>query len=152
MRRPLIIASVVAGVLVFLVISALLARALSVGGAEDTALTALVRDEARGSRAAVIADVKGCAQSPACQARAALNVAALRHPGGVQIAEINPSAGFSLGSTLGTARVAWVVGNSLPRVQCVWVRRGGDVLSGYRVELLKVSLRIRSDKDCPTSY
>jgi hypothetical protein len=152
MRRLTLIGLIVVGVAVFLVISALLARALSVGGAEDSALTSLVRAEARGDQAAVIAEISECARQPACQARAAQNVAALKHPGTVQIIEINPSAGFSLGSTLGTARVAWLAGGSLPRVQCVRVRRAGDVLSGYEVKLLKVSVRIRSNADCPSSY
>jgi hypothetical protein len=152
MRRVTWIGLIVLGVAVFLIISALLARALSVGGAEDSALTALVRDEARGDERAVIADVSGCGRQPTCRARAAQNVAALKKGGEVQIAEINPSAGFSLGATLGTARVAWVAGNSLPRVQCVRVQRAGNVLSGYRVKLLEVSLRIHSNADCPSRY
>ncbi len=152
MRRLTLIGLIVVGVAAFLVISALLARALSVGGAEDSALTSLVRAEARGDQAAVIAEISDCAPQPACRARAAQNVAALKHPGAVQIIEISPSAGFSLGSTLGTARVAWLAGGSLPRVQCVRVQRAGDVLSGYEVKLLKVSVRIRSNADCPSSY
>jgi hypothetical protein len=152
MRRPLIIAAILAGVVIFLGLSALLARALSVGGAEDSALTQLVRDEAQGNRSALVDEVTGCRRIPACQARAQANIAALRRPGGVQIIQIQPSAGFSLGSTVGTARVAWLVGGSLPRVQCVRVRRAGDVLSGFQVQLLEVSLRIHSDADCPSRY
>jgi hypothetical protein len=152
MRRATMISLIVAGVALFLIISALLARALSVGGAENSAITALVTDEARGDQAAVVADISGCAEQPACQARAAADVSALKRAGAVQIAQIQPSAGFSLSSTLGTARVAWLAGSSLPRVQCVRVRRAGDVLSGYRVELLKVSLRIRTNADCPAQY
>ena len=73
-------------------------------------------------------------------------------PGAIQIAEINPSSGFSLGETIGTARVAWVAGGSLPRVQCVRVRHTGNVISGFQIELLRVSLRIRSSADCPRRY
>ncbi|HET9103453.1 MAG TPA: hypothetical protein VFN55_08870 [Solirubrobacteraceae bacterium] len=152
MRRPAIIAAIVAAVAVFLVLSALLARALSVGGAEDAALTDLVRAEARGDTAAVIAAVTGCRAHTACRARAAALTASLQHPGQIQIAEINPSSGFALGATLGTARVAWVVGGSLPRVQCVRVRHTGNVISGFGIELLRVSLRIRSNADCPSRY
>jgi hypothetical protein len=152
MRRLFLLLLMLLGVAAFLVVSALLARALTVGGAEDSALTTLARDEARGKRAAVIADVVGCRHSAACRARAAVNVAALKHSGNVQIAEINPSAGFSLTATTGTARLAWIVGASFPRVQCVRVRRAGNVLSGYRIQLLKVSVRIRSSADCPASY
>jgi hypothetical protein len=152
MRRGRIIALISVGLLLFLVISALLARAFSVSGAEDSALTDLVKAEARGDRSAVISDIKGCRKSPACQARASANIAALRRPGSVQIIEINASAGFSLGSTLGTARVAWLVGSSLPRVQCVRVRHSGNVLAGYQIELLKVSVRIHSNADCPSHF
>lgn len=152
MRRATVISLILAGIAVFLVVSALLARALSVGGAEDSAITDLVRAEARGDRAAVVAAIHGCAQSTACQARAALVTGALRHAGSVSIIEINPSTGFALGSTLGTARVAWLAGGSLPRVQCVRVRHAGNVLSGFTVQLLKVSVRIAGGADCPARF
>ena len=45
--------------------------------------------------------------------------------------------------------MAWDVGWSLPIVQCVRVRRAGNVLSGLRVELLEISPRIKTDADCP---
>jgi hypothetical protein len=152
MRRLTLIGLVVVGVAVFLVISALLARALSVGGAENSAITSLVRAEAGGDQAAVIADISNCGRQTACRTRAAQNVTALKRPGDVEIIQINSSAGFSLGPTLGTARVAWLAGGSLPRVQCVRVQRAGNILSGYRVKLLKVSVRIRSNADCPSRY
>lgn len=152
MRRATLIAAIVAGVVLFLVVSALLARALSVSGAEDSAITQLVRAEARGDQSAVAGYITGCRSDPACQARAKANAAALKRAGGVQIIQIQPSAGFTLTSTLGTARVAWLVGGSLPRVQCVRVRRAGNVLSGFRVELLEVSLRIHSNAACPSRY
>lgn len=152
MRRGRIIALISVGVLLFLVISGLLARAFSVSGAEDSALTDLVKAEARGDRAAVISEITGCRTSPACQARASAVTSALRRSGGVQIIQINASSGFSLGSTIGTARVAWLVGGSLPRVQCVRVRHTGNVLDGFQIELLKVSVRIRSNADCPSHF
>ncbi|MBV9716836.1 MAG: hypothetical protein JOZ64_15780, partial [Solirubrobacterales bacterium] len=66
--------------------------------------------------------------------------------------QIQPSAGFSLGSTLGTARVAWQAGGSLPIVQCIRVRRAGNAVSGFNVQLLAVTPRIRSDADCPATF
>lgn len=152
MRRPVLLAAITLGIVLFLFISALLARAFSVGGAEDSAITDLVRAEARGDQQTIVADVLGCRASPTCQARAAANAAALKRAGTVQIIQIQPSAGFSLASTLGTARVAWLVGGSLPRVQCIRVRRAGNVLSGFRVQLLEVSARIRSSADCPARF
>jgi hypothetical protein len=140
------------GVLVFLAISALLARVLSVDGAERAAITALVQAEARGDAAGMQARIHGCRASAICQQRVAANAAALRRPGGVAILELNPSAGFSLSSTLGTARVAWRAGASLPVVQCVRVKRAGDAISGLHVELLEISARIKSDADCPARF
>jgi hypothetical protein len=152
MRRPHVIGLIVVGIVVFLVISAFLARAFSVGDAEDAALTSVVKAEARGDTAGVISLLTGCRADAACRARAATLTATLRHAGGVRIAELNPSSTFSLTSTLGTARVAWLVGSSLPRTQCVRVRHAGSVFSGFRVELLKISLRIVTDATCPARF
>jgi hypothetical protein len=150
--RRLWLALIALGILVFLALSALLARVFSVDGAERSAITALVQDEARGDVSAVSSRLLGCPASAACRARAAHNAAALKRPGKVSILQIQPSAGFSLTSTLGTARVAWNVGSSLPIVQCVRVRRAGNALSGLRVELLAITPRIKSDQDCPARF
>jgi hypothetical protein len=146
------IALIILGVLLFLAISALLARALSVDGAERSAITALVQDEARGDSTGMQSRITGCRASASCRRRVAANAAALKRPGDVAILELNQSAGFSLSSTVGTARVAWRAGESLPIVQCVRVKRAGNVLSGLHVELLKISVRIKSDRDCPARY
>jgi hypothetical protein len=152
MRRRHLIALIVVGAILFLAISGLLARVLSVDSAEQGAITSLVQAEARGDSHAMIAEIDGCSQSPACRLRASENAAALARRGKVTIIELNTSAGFSLASTLGTARVAWHAGNGLPIVQCVRVRRAGNVFSGLHVELLEISLRIKSDADCPARY
>jgi hypothetical protein len=99
-----------------------------------------------------MAQIKGCSRSAACRQRATQNAFELARPGTVVLLELNQSAGFSLTSTLGTARVAWRAGNSLPIVQCVRVRRAGNALSGLHVELLDVSRRIKTNADCPASY
>lgn len=151
-RRRLTLAAVAVGVLLFLVISAVLARVLSIDGTERTAITLLVKAEAAGNRAAMAARIKDCDSSPACRARVAKDAATLRRAGSVVILQLNPSAGFSLTSTLGTARVAWRTGSFLPVVQCVRVRRAGDALTGFHVYLLELSRRIPSDADCPRTY
>ncbi|HEY1568853.1 MAG TPA: hypothetical protein VGF68_17630 [Solirubrobacteraceae bacterium] len=151
-RRRWIIAAIVVGVIVFLFIATLLTRAFNVGDAEDAAITNLVQAEARGDTSDVISLITGCRASAACRVRATVNTAALRHSGRVSIAEINPSSTFSVASTLGTARVAWVAGNSLPRVQCLRVRHAGSVLEGFTIKLLVVSRRIASDSDCPKRF
>lgn len=151
-RRLKLILLVVVGLVVFLAISGVLARVLSIDGAERTAITSLIQAEARGSASGMIARLRGCAESPGCQRRAAEDASTLRRSGSVKILELNESAGFSLGSTEGTARVAWRAGAALPVVQCVLVRRAGNALTGLRIELLKVSRRIKSDTACPARY
>jgi hypothetical protein len=100
----------------------------------------------------MVARIRDCRTTPACPSRVANNVRALRLPGPVSILQIQPSAGFSLGGTLGDARVAWKVPRSRPIVQCVKVQRRGDVLRGLRVELLEVSPRIKTDAGCPKRF
>jgi hypothetical protein len=149
LRRLYIIVGIVVGVLLFLAISALLARVFSVDDAERSAITSLVATEAQGNASGVISRIDGCAHDVACRARAVTDAAVLKHSGSISILMLNPSAGFSLTSTLGTARVAWNVGNSLPIVQCVQVRRAGNAISGLHVELLSISRKLAGDATCP---
>jgi hypothetical protein len=148
-RRPRLLALLALGVVAFLVISALLARALSADNAENSAITSLVQEEARGNAAAAQARIEQCTATPGCQTRISSNAAALKRPGSVTVLQLEPSTGFSLGSTLGTARVAFRIGSSDAIVQCVRVRRAGDVLSGLRIELLSVSAPLKGDASCP---
>jgi hypothetical protein len=136
----------------FLVVSGLLARAFSIDGAERAAITALLQAEARGDATAMTARIARCASSPACRARVALDTRYLKRPGKVLILELNSSAGFSLGPTTGTARVAWRAGSALPIVQCVRVHRAGNVISGLRIQLLEISARIKTSGTCPARY
>jgi hypothetical protein len=150
--RRVYIAAIAGAIIVFLVVSALLARVFSANSAEQSAITALVKDEARGDANAVIDDITACKTSQACRTRANYNATVLKHAGAVSIIQIQPSTSFSIAGTLGTARVAWSVGGSLPIVQCVRVRRTGNAISGLKVTLLEVSRRIESDTACPARY
>jgi hypothetical protein len=143
------IALIVLAVTIFLVVSALLARAFSVPNAEQAAVTDLIAAEARGDAAAMLADIRGCAASPRCRGAVQEQASRLRHGGEVQVASYNASAGFSLAGTTGIARIAWTAGGSLPVVQCVEVRRTGNLLSGQRIELLALSPRISGGANCP---
>ena len=148
LRRPQLIALLTVGVLAFLVISALLARALSVDGAERSAISTLVQAEARGDVDATLRRVERCSSDVGCRTQVAANVAALRRAGIVSILQLEPSAGFSLGSTHGTARVAFRIGSSRPIVQCVGVRHAGNVLSGLTIQLIAVSRPLPGDASC----
>lgn len=152
MRGRSLIALIAVGILAFLLISGMLARAFSANGAEQSAITGLVKAEAAGNQAKALARIEGCAQSTSCRARVAQDVTSLRRSGTVSILQLQPSTSFSLGAMVGTARVAWRAGSSLPIVQCVRVRRSGNVLSGLHVALLEVSVRIKTDAACPARY
>jgi hypothetical protein len=152
MRRRYLLLIGALVLVVFFAVSALLARVFSVDGAERSAITALVTAEARGDINGMVSRIDGCRTNGACRARVAQDAAALAKPGAVSIIQLQPSSGLSLGSTLGTARVAWNAGSSLPIVQCVRVRRAGNALSGLHVQLLAISLRIKSDADCPARF
>ena len=145
-RRKLVLVAL--AVPVFLLVSALLARALSVDGAERSAVTELIQAQARGDAAGMLSRMEGCTAAP-CRDTVAADARTLARPGRVYILQLSPSAGFSLTSTLGVARVAWKTPSSLPIVQCVRVRRAGDVLGGFRVELLAIGRRIATDGVCP---
>ena len=75
-------------------------------------------------------------------------MAKLRRDGAVQILNYQPSARLALTRKLGTARVAWRAGTTLPVVQCVRVRREGP-LTGGAVELLSISAPIGGEAACP---
>lgn len=137
---------------VFVLISGLLARAFSIDGAERAAITQLVQDEAHGNSAAMRKLILDCARSVTCRARVTADAASLRRSGRVSILELNPSAGFSLTSTLGVARVAWRAGSALPVTQCVRVHRAGNVISGLSVQLLEISARIGTGSNCPDRF
>lgn len=148
MRRTYM-ALIALAIILFLVISALLARVFSADGAERSAVTALVQDEARGDAAAMLARMSGCGANLTCRARVTYNAAVLKRPGTVSILQIQSSTGFSLTSTTGYARVAWATASTLPIVQCVRVRRAGNAVSGIRIELLSLTQRLKSDGTCP---
>jgi hypothetical protein len=148
MRRTYI-ALIAVAIVIFLAVSALLARVFSADGAERSALTSLVAAEAKGDQASMLSRLLGCREQPACRARVASDAVALKHSGPVSILQIQPSTGFALTGTVGYARVAWNVGGSLPIVQCVRVRRAGNAVSGIRIELLSITAKLKSDATCP---
>jgi hypothetical protein len=151
-RRSYLFLLIFVAILLFLAISAVLARVFSIDGAERAAITSLIQAQARGDATGMLGQMHGCAQAAPCRTRIEQDAGALHHPGSVSILEIQTSAGFSLTGTEGTARVAWQAGRSLPVVQCVRVRRAGNALSGLHVELLELSARIESDSVCPSRF
>ena len=126
------------GVLVFLAISLELARWLSVENVEREDITALLVAEAHGDARAMLAGLHDC--TAACRADVRFDAAHLRRPGQVLILAYQSPTAYALSSRSGRTRVAWKSSREpLPVVQCVSVSRSGNVVSGIRVSLLRVS-------------
>ena len=147
MRRARLWIPIAFAVFVFLALSALLARGLSGTGTEREEVIELLRAQARGDAAGVLAVLPACRAEPACAETTRERVARLRAPGAVQVLSYTPSTRIALTRRIGTARVAWRAGTALPVVQCVCVRREG-ALSGGGVELLSISAPIAREGSC----
>ena len=136
------------GVLLFLVISGLLARFFATENVERSDELALVEAETRGDAAGVVKKIHGCAASPQCVALAQDNAKRLRRAGAVKILSVKSSNSHSLTSSTGTTRLAWTVIGKLPVVQCVKVRRSGNFFTGINVTLLSLSRPIANEGVC----
>ena len=147
MRRRPVIAALTLGVFAFLAVSFLLARALTGANAERATILAALRDQAAGDWSALLARMPACAQEPACARTARVRAARLKRPGRVEIVRFDPSVQATLIRRIGTARVVWRAGGSLPVVQCVRVRRDGP-LTGGGVVLLALSDPIGLESAC----
>ena len=146
-RRPATLLVLGFGVFVFLGLSFLLARGLTGVSAERGRVLDLLQAQARGDAADVLAQLPACAAEPACAQVTEARTARLRRPGRVQILNYEPSTRLSLTRRVGSARVAWRAGTSLPVVRCVRVRREGP-LTGGGVTLLALSDPIGLEAAC----
>jgi hypothetical protein len=138
---------IVAGVIVFLVLSAVLARWLSLENVERNAVLAVLEDEARGDAQAMLAALHGCDSH--CRANVIADAGRLKRPGRVQILAYQSQSAYSVSTTVADTRVAWKSSlGRLPVVQCVKVERDGNALTGLTIRLLAVSAEIPDTADC----
>ena len=143
-RWPLIAVAVV----VFLAISAVLARWLSTEGVERDKVEALLQAQARGDAGAMLEQLHGCGD-PACRAIVARDARTLKRRGDVKIVSYESATSYALGSATGNTRVAWTsLQQGLVQVQCVTVRRSGSALAGRSVTLLRISAPIDRQGSC----
>lgn len=141
---------VVLALVAFLAISVVLARVLSANGAERTAITELLEAQARGDADEMARRIDGCEREAACRSEVAVNASRLRSHGDVDLVRLDPSTSFSFGGgATDTARVVWRTPARTTVVQCVEVRRGGDVIGGLTVDLLSLSRPIDRESSCP---
>lgn len=152
MSRPARLVLIAAAVVLFALVSAGVARVLSANSAERAEVERLVAAQAAGDSARAVGSVAGCAAEPSCVRRIRAIVRRVATPGAVNVLRLDPSTTAALGATTGTARVAWKAGRRLPVVQCVRVRRSGDLVSGFEVRLLRVSVPIPRESGCPARF
>lgn len=135
-----------AGVLVFLIVSALIARWLSAEGVERSKVERLLTAQARGDADAMAREIDGC--DAACKGRMATLAARLKRDGELEIVRYDSKTGRSLGAMTAPTRVVWQLPGQLTTVQCVRVRRTGNALTGPTVTLLGLSAPIGREDGC----
>lgn len=133
---------------VFLAAGVVLARFLSAENVEREDILTVLVAQARGDARAELALLRECPPTSACAAAVRAGAASLKRGGAVKIISLKSTVNTSLTSSTGTTRVAWTVIGRLPVVQCVRVRRSGNVLSGVSVRLLTLSAPIENEADC----
>jgi hypothetical protein len=138
------------GIVLVLILSVVLARFLSVENAERHDDVALLQAEAGGDLAGMLDQLSGCRRSPSCLAavKADASNPRLHRSGAVKILRLDSKTAYSLSATTGKTRLAWTVLGSLPVVQCVEVRRTGNLLSGIHVQLIGLSTPIDNEGIC----
>jgi G:T/U-mismatch repair DNA glycosylase len=143
-KRPALVA---VAVIAFLAVSALVARWLNDDTVERARVVELLRAQARGDAAAMLRAVR-CRDAP-CVAVVRANARRLRARGDVKIALYQSQTAHALGSRTKPTRVVWFTPGRLTTVQCVLVRRAGNVFAGVSVTLLRISAPIGRESSCP---
>jgi hypothetical protein len=138
------------GIVLVLLVGGLLARFLSVENAERAADLALIQAEVTGNAAAMLEQLSGCRHSASCVATVTANASSpqLRRAGAVKILQLESKTAYSLFGATGKTRLAWTVIGSQPVVQCVSVRRSGNILAGIHVHLIGLSVPIDNEGTC----
>src|SRR5207237_9775347 len=108
---------------------------------------ALIEAEAHAEEGKMIDRIHGCRSEPSCVASVRANLAnpRLRRAGAVKILQLESNTAYTLTGATGNSRVAWTVIGKLPVVQCIRVRRGGNVLTGISVTLLSLSAPVPNE-------
>jgi hypothetical protein len=138
---------IVVGVVAFLAISVVVARWLNADTVERGAVTELLRAQARGDAPAMLGRLE-CPDA-SCEALVRANAKRLKAPGELKIALYQSGTSHALKARTKPTRVVWFTPGKLTTVQCVLVRRTGDVLAGMTVSLLRLSAPIGRESSCP---
>lgn len=139
--------AVLIAVMLFGAASFLVARWLSTDGVERAKIERLLEAQGRGDADAMAREIADCYS--ACRNRLEKLARRLREPGAeLRIARYDSDTSRALGEKTGQTRVVWFLGDDLPTVQCVEVRRKGNPLTGPTVTLLRLSAPIEREAPC----
>jgi hypothetical protein len=136
-------------VIAFLGISVVVARWLNNDTVERGEVTNLLQEQARGDASAMLRRLDGC-DDPACTAIVRRNAERLRGSGKLKIAYYISGTAHAVSSKTRFTRVVWFTPGRLTTVQCVLVRRKGNVFAGTTVSLLRVTAPIGREASCPS--
>ena len=142
MRLGLIAVAVV----LFVAVSAGVARWLTADNAERNKVEALLHAQLRGDPAGMLHELDRCTGGCVDQVRS--NAARLRRPGRLEIAAYQSETSHALGADTGQTRVVWKTPTTLTVVQCVTVKRTGNPIRGMSVQLLGISGPIGRQSAC----
>lgn len=139
--------AVLIGVALFGAMSFLVARWLTTDGVERGKVERLLEAQARGDADAMAREIDSC--FAACRDRLGRLARRLARPREkLRIARYDSETSRALGEEEGPTRVVWFLGDGLPTVQCVQVRRRGNPLTGPTVTLLRLSAPIGREAPC----
>ena len=146
MKRALIIVAVLA----LVAASFLVARWINSDTVERARVVELLRAQMRGDAAAMLRRLEGC--DPACAEVVRANARRLRRDAELKVALYQSQTAHALRSRTKFTRVVWFPAGreAQTTVQCVLVRRDGNVFAGMTVSLLRVTAPIGRESSCPS--
>lgn len=145
MKRLVVIA---VSVIAFLAVSAVVSRWLSADTDERAQVVELLRAQTRGDAAGMLRRLHACGD-PQCIAIQRANARRLRGNGALKIPLYQSGTAHALRPRTRYTRVVWFTRGRLTTVQCVLVRRTGNVFAGVSVSLLRLSAPIGRESSCP---
>jgi hypothetical protein len=147
-KRPVVIVAVLA----LLALSFLVARWINNDTVERARVVELLRAQMRGDAPEMLRRLDACT-TPACVTAVNASARRLRRDGELKVALYQSQTAHALGSRTKFTRVVWFASGreAETTVQCVLVRRDGNVFAGMTVSLLRVTAPIGRESSCPPS-
>jgi len=144
-------ALIVLAVLVVVASSFLVARWINNDSVERARVVELLREQLRGDDAAMLRRLEDC-RDAACVTAVRANARRLaRRDADLKVALYQSQTAHALRSRTKFTRVVWFPSGreAQTTVQCVLVRRDGNVFAGMTVSLLRVTAPIGRESSCP---